>query len=47
MFNEYVNTLYERKGNTSDLFMKNIKGLLNSLLGRLGINIIKDITSTV
>lgn len=45
VFKSFVDTLYEKKVNAKDTVMKNItKLLLNSLLGRFGLNIFKDKT---
>lgn len=45
IFKNYVTDLYKHKSESNDVVMKNItKLLLNSLLGRFGLNILKDVT---
>jgi DNA polymerase type B, organellar and viral len=47
VFTEYVNELYQLKSNSEGAEKAINKSLLNNLLGRFGMNIIKPITKTV
>jgi hypothetical protein len=48
VFTDYVNDLYKLKSTTKDSVEKDInKRLLNHLLGRFGMNIVKPVTELV
>jgi hypothetical protein len=48
VFDNYINTIYKIKSNPTSNTQKSIaKSLLNNLLGRFGINLVKPITSLV
>lgn len=47
IFNEYINTLFEFKKTSKGSLKLIFKSLLNNLVGRLGLSLIKPITKTV